>query len=85
MAREMVGPANSSRSSSTRRSANACGATRRGSTPRRDGGEIKNFTGIDSPYEAPTDPDVQLETAKFGPEELAERVVRAVLDRESRT
>ena len=38
-------------------------------------GEIKNFTGIDSPYEAPTNPEIRLETDKISPEEAAERVI----------
>jgi bifunctional enzyme CysN/CysC len=38
-------------------------------------GEIKNFTGIDSPYEAPQTPDLHLRTAESPAEELAERVI----------
>ena len=38
-------------------------------------GEIANFTGIDSPYEAPLSPDVLLDTTGATAEELAERVV----------
>lgn len=37
--------------------------------------EIRRFTGIDSPYEAPEHPEVELDTARFPPE----RCVRAVL------
>ncbi|WP_306262524.1 sulfate adenylyltransferase subunit CysN [Pararhizobium sp. IMCC21322] len=33
-------------------------------------GEIKNFTGVDSPYEAPTEPDIHLQTSGTSPEEL---------------
>ena len=32
-------------------------------------GEVKNFTGIDSPYEIPDKPDLVLETAKLGIDE----------------
>ena len=32
-------------------------------------GDLKNFTGIDSPYQAPEAPDVRLDTARLGPEE----------------
>jgi bifunctional enzyme CysN/CysC len=32
-------------------------------------GEIKNFTGIGSDYEIPTDPDIILDTEKYTPEE----------------
>ncbi|NUS19960.1 MAG: sulfate adenylyltransferase subunit CysN [Mesorhizobium sp.] len=35
-------------------------------------GEIKNFTGVDSPYEAPEHPEVHLKTLGKKPEEMAE-------------
>jgi len=38
-------------------------------------GQIKNFTGIDSPYEAPENPELILQTAHASAEVLAERVV----------
>jgi bifunctional enzyme CysN/CysC len=38
-------------------------------------GEIKNFTGIDAPYEPPTAPDLHLETSGASAEALAERVI----------
>jgi bifunctional enzyme CysN/CysC len=41
-----------------------------------DLGQIKNFTGIDAPYEAPEDPEIHIETLGMRPEELAEQVVR---------
>ena len=34
-------------------------------------GEIKNFTGISSPYERPETPDIHLETVGRAPEEMA--------------
>ncbi|PHS28681.1 MAG: adenylyl-sulfate kinase [Robiginitomaculum sp.] len=37
-------------------------------------GEIKNFTGIDSPYEAPKNPEIHLQAGEKTPEELAEVV-----------
>jgi bifunctional enzyme CysN/CysC len=37
-------------------------------------GQIKNFTGIDSPYEAPENPEIHLHAADKTPEELAEEV-----------
>ncbi len=40
-----------------------------------DAGTIRNFTGIDAPYEAPTDPEIHLATLDAGPEALAERVI----------
>ena len=39
-------------------------------------GEIPNFTGIDSPYEAPGDPDLRIDTTELSAEQAAERVVR---------
>jgi bifunctional enzyme CysN/CysC len=38
-------------------------------------GQIKNFTGIDSPYEAPENPEMRLDTTAATPEQLAERIV----------
>jgi bifunctional enzyme CysN/CysC len=40
-------------------------------------GELKNFTGVDSPYETPERPDVHLDTTRLSPEECA----RVVLER----
>lgn len=37
-------------------------------------GEIKNFTGLDSPYEAPETPEIHLETMGSTPEALAIRI-----------
>ncbi len=37
-------------------------------------GEIKNFTGVDSPYETPNKADVHLQTVGHSAEELAERL-----------
>jgi bifunctional enzyme CysN/CysC len=38
-------------------------------------GEIKNFTGVDQPYEAPENADIVLKSALETPEILANRVV----------
>ncbi len=38
-------------------------------------GEIKNFTGIDSPYEPPENPDLHLNTDVLSPEDAASRIV----------
>jgi len=38
-------------------------------------GEIKNFTGIDSPYEPPTDPELRLDTTQLSAEDAAEQVI----------
>jgi bifunctional enzyme CysN/CysC len=47
-------------------------------------GELPNFTGIDSPYEAPEDPELWIDTTKLSPEEAAEKVVHALLDADRR-
>jgi bifunctional enzyme CysN/CysC len=38
-------------------------------------GSLKNFTGIDSPYEAPENPEFRIDTTRTSPEEAAERIV----------
>jgi bifunctional enzyme CysN/CysC len=38
-------------------------------------GEIKNFTGIDSPYEAPENPELRLDNVGRDPEEVADEVI----------
>jgi bifunctional enzyme CysN/CysC len=38
-------------------------------------GEIKNFTGIDSPYEAPTDPEIHIDADRLSPEAAADVVI----------
>ena len=42
-------------------------------------GELKNFTGIDSPYEAPVAPDIHIDTRSESAEAAAERIVEALL------
>jgi bifunctional enzyme CysN/CysC len=42
-------------------------------------GEIRNFTGIDSPYEVPENPEVVLGTATSPAEVLAEQLAQALL------
>jgi adenylylsulfate kinase len=44
-------------------------------------GEIKGFTGIDSPYEAPENPFLNLKTAEQTVEQSAAEVVLAIRDR----
>ena len=39
-------------------------------------GEIKGFTGIDDPYEAPLAPELAVDSAARPPEALAEEVLR---------
>ncbi|MET0338369.1 MAG: adenylyl-sulfate kinase, partial [Caulobacter sp.] len=38
-------------------------------------GVLKNFTGIDSPYEAPEKPEIRIDTTSVSPIEAAERIV----------
>jgi bifunctional enzyme CysN/CysC len=42
-------------------------------------GELKNFTGIDSPYERPEQPEVRIDTTKLSPEEAAEEIVHRLM------
>jgi sulfate adenylyltransferase len=44
-------------------------------------GEIKNFTGIDDPYEAPLDPEFRLDTVQCSAEENARRIIEGVMQR----
>jgi bifunctional enzyme CysN/CysC len=46
-----------------------------------DSGQIRNFTGVDAPYEAPLDPEIRLRTLELGPEKLADVVVTALRER----
>jgi len=43
-------------------------------------GELKNFTGIDSPYEAPENPELRIDTTALSPEAAADAVI-ALLER----
>lgn len=38
-------------------------------------GQLKNFTGVDSPYEAPEKPELRIDTTAIDPVEAAERIV----------
>ncbi len=38
-------------------------------------GELKNFTGIDSPYEAPENPEIHINTTKLTPEQAVDEIV----------
>lgn len=42
-------------------------------------GEIANFTGISSPYEAPESPQIRIDTTKETPEAAAERIVETIM------
>ncbi|WP_176477607.1 sulfate adenylyltransferase subunit CysN [Mesorhizobium sp. WSM3866] len=45
-------------------------------------GEIKNFTGVDSPYETPENPEIHLETLGRTPEEMAEALEHWLTERD---
>jgi bifunctional enzyme CysN/CysC len=42
-------------------------------------GQLKNFTGIDSPYEAPNSPEIHIDTTRLTPEQAAELIVRHLI------
>jgi bifunctional enzyme CysN/CysC len=42
-------------------------------------GQLKNFTGIDSPYEPPENPEIRIDTAKVTPEVAAEMIVERLI------
>ncbi|MEM6498836.1 MAG: adenylyl-sulfate kinase [Pseudomonadota bacterium] len=39
-------------------------------------GEISNYTGIDSPYEPPMSPEINLKTANAAPDQLVDQILR---------
>ncbi|MCW3835681.1 sulfate adenylyltransferase subunit CysN [Sphingomonas canadensis] len=42
-------------------------------------GQLANFTGISSPYEAPLNPEIRIDTTRTAPEEAAEQIVEAIM------
>ncbi len=46
-------------------------------------GQLKNFTGIDSPYEQPENAEITVNTVDLTPEDAAERIVQHILTRMS--
>ena len=46
-------------------------------------GDLKNFTGIDSPYEKPKNPDIHIESDKISAEDAAEIIVKKLIQKES--
>jgi len=42
-------------------------------------GELKNFTGIDSPYEAPENPEIRIDTTSMTPDEAADYIVEQLI------
>jgi len=44
-------------------------------------GEIKGFTGIDSPFEAPVEPDVEILTAELSIEEACDKLYNSIIEK----
>jgi bifunctional enzyme CysN/CysC len=44
-------------------------------------GQLKNFTGVDSPYERPNNPEIRIDTTKTSPDKAAEQIVKALITR----
>jgi bifunctional enzyme CysN/CysC len=42
---------------------------------RAQAGEIKNFTGLDSPYEAPEAPEIRVNTVDLSAEDAADQII----------
>ncbi|MAP45937.1 MAG: hypothetical protein CMN62_11920, partial [Sphingobium sp.] len=42
-------------------------------------GELKNFTGIDSPYEPPHDPEMRIDTTAMTADEAADAIVARLI------
>jgi adenylylsulfate kinase-like enzyme len=41
-------------------------------------GQIKDFTGIDSPYEKPENPDIQLDTSKLSITQAVDAIMKKI-------
>ena len=42
-------------------------------------GALKNFTGIDSPYEAPLQPEIRVNTVNMTPSEAADYIIGQIM------
>jgi bifunctional enzyme CysN/CysC len=42
-------------------------------------GQLKNFTGIDSPYEDPDTPEIHIDTTKMDSDRAAEEIVKLLV------
>ncbi|WBH18100.1 sulfate adenylyltransferase subunit CysN [Sphingomonas radiodurans] len=42
-------------------------------------GQLANFTGIDSPYEAPEDPEIHIDTTTMTPDEAADLIIQRII------
>lgn len=48
-------------------------------------GEIKNFTGLDAPFDAPDHPFLEIKTSEMTPEESVQKVIDAILPQISKS
>ena len=46
-------------------------------------GKLPHFTGVDSPYEAPEDPDIRIDTSRMTADQAAETIVAILLERQA--
>ena len=44
-------------------------------------GQLKGFTGIDAPYEAPEDPEIVVQTDQQSPQESVDQILEELLPR----
>jgi len=42
-------------------------------------GQLKNFTGIDSPYEPPETPEIRIDTTAMTPDEAADAIIARLI------
>ena len=42
-------------------------------------GELKNFTGIDSPYETPENPEIRIDTTEMDIESSADKIIQKLM------
>jgi bifunctional enzyme CysN/CysC len=80
MAREMVGPGEFLEVYVSTPLALAESRDPKGLYKRARRGEIKNFTGIDSPYEPPEQAEIVLDTAQLAPEDAADQVIAKLVE-----
>jgi bifunctional enzyme CysN/CysC len=80
MARELVGPGEFIEIYVNTPLAIAESRDPKGLYKRARRGEIKNFTGIDSPYEPPEDPEIALDTSRLSAEEAADTVIAKLIE-----
>jgi bifunctional enzyme CysN/CysC len=53
---------------------------RKGLYKKARAGLIKNFTGIDSPYEEPENPEIRIDTSEVSAEEAADEIIRQLAE-----